>query len=51
MVAPTIQNPGCQEQLVEAAKVVAKSVETVVDTSRVNIRNFKLKSKAEADDA
>lgn len=36
VVAPTIQSPACQEQVVEAAKVVAKSVEGVVDTSRVN---------------
>ena len=35
VVAPTIGNPECQEQLVEAAKQVAKSVEGVVDTSQV----------------
>lgn len=34
MVAPTIQNPACQEQLVEAAKYVAKSVDGVMDTAQ-----------------
>ncbi|XP_071826675.1 talin-1-like isoform X5 [Apostichopus japonicus] len=34
VVAPTISNPACQEQLVEAAKLVAKSVERVVDSSK-----------------
>ncbi len=36
VVAPTIQSPACQEQVVEAAKVVAKSVEGVVDASQVS---------------
>ncbi|XP_071942853.1 talin-1-like isoform X3 [Antedon mediterranea] len=35
VVAPTISSPACQEQLVEAAKLVAKSVEGVVDSSKV----------------
>lgn len=30
MVAPTIGQPACQEQLIEAAKLVAKSVEGIV---------------------
>ena len=34
VVAPTIQNPSCQEQLVEAAKQVAKSVDGVVETAQ-----------------
>lgn len=34
VIAPTISSPACQEQLVEAAKLVAKSVENVVDASR-----------------
>ncbi len=34
VVAPTISSPACQEQLVEAAKLVAKSVEAVVDSSK-----------------
>ncbi|XP_033109397.1 talin-1-like isoform X3 [Anneissia japonica] len=34
VVAPTISSPACQEQLVEAAKLVAKSVEGVVDSSK-----------------
>jgi talin len=35
VVAPTIQNPSCQEQLVEAAKHVAKNVDAVADTAQV----------------
>jgi len=35
VVAPTFSNPECQEQLVEAAKQVAKSVENVVETGQV----------------
>ena len=31
MVAPTIGSQACQEQLIEAAKMVAQSVEGVVD--------------------
>lgn len=34
MVAPTISSPVCQEQLVEAGKLVAKSVESCVDASQ-----------------
>ena len=34
VVAPTINNPACQEQLVDAAKVVAKSVDSVVGTAQ-----------------
>ncbi|XP_041458339.1 talin-1-like isoform X4 [Lytechinus variegatus] len=34
VIAPTISSPACQEQLVEAAKLVAKTVENVVDASR-----------------
>lgn len=34
VVAPTIANPACQEQLVDAAKLVAKSVENVVGTAQ-----------------
>lgn len=40
VVAPTFSNPECQEQLVEAAKQVAKSVENVVETSQVSTLNF-----------
>lgn len=36
VVAPTIHNPDCQEQLVEAAKQVAKTVDGVVDTAQVS---------------
>lgn len=35
VVAPTFSDPECQEQLVEAAKQVAKSVENVVETGQV----------------
>ena len=34
VVAPTVHNPACQEQLVEAAKYVAKSVDGVVGTAQ-----------------
>lgn len=34
MVAPTISSPVCQEQLIEAGKLVAKSVESCVDASQ-----------------
>ena len=34
MVAPTIHNPACQEQLIEAAKHVAKCVDGVVGTAQ-----------------
>jgi talin len=37
VVAPTIHNPSCQEQLIEAAKHVAKSVDEVVGTAQVRI--------------
>ena len=33
VVAPTIQNPACQEQLVESAKQVSRSVDHVVSTA------------------
>lgn len=36
VVAPTIHNPSCQEQLVEAAKHVAKNVDSVADTAQVS---------------
>ena len=36
VVAPTIQNPACQEQLVDSAKVVAKSVEGVMAMAQVS---------------
>lgn len=34
VVAPTISSPVCQEQLIEAGKLVAKSVEGCVDASQ-----------------
>lgn len=34
VVAPTIQNPSCQEQLAEAARQVARSVDHVADTAQ-----------------
>lgn len=34
MVAPTISSPVCQEQLIEASKLVAKSVEGCVEASQ-----------------
>ena len=34
MVAPTIGQPACQEQLIEAAKLVAKSVEGIVSAAQ-----------------
>lgn len=34
MVAPTISSPVCQEQLIEAGKLVAKSVEGCVEASQ-----------------
>ncbi|XP_056089203.1 talin-1 isoform X1 [Rhinichthys klamathensis goyatoka] len=34
VVAPTISSPGCQEQLIEAGKLVAKSVEGCVEASQ-----------------
>ena len=37
VVAPTIANPECQEQLVEAAKQVSKSVDVIVDTAQVGL--------------
>jgi len=37
VVAPTFSNPECQEQLVEAAKQVAKSVENVAETGQVRL--------------
>ena len=40
VVAPTFSNPECQEQLVEAAKQVAKSVENVVETGQVRTLIF-----------
>ena len=44
VVAPTIHNPSCQEQLVEAAKHVAKNVDTVADTAQVQHTTISLKS-------
>jgi len=35
VVAPTIENPACQEQLIEAAKHVAKNVDCVVENAQV----------------
>ncbi|XP_055955771.1 talin-2-like isoform X4 [Patella vulgata] len=34
VVAPTIGHPACQEQLIEAAKLVAKSVEGIVEAAQ-----------------
>jgi talin len=34
VVAPTIGQPACQEQLIEAAKLVAKSVEGIVSAAQ-----------------
>lgn len=34
MLAPTIGQPACQEQLIEAAKLVAKSVEGIVSAAQ-----------------
>lgn len=42
MVAPTISSPACQEQLIEAAKMVAQSVEGVVDQSASASNNEKM---------
>ena len=39
MVAPTIQNPSCQEQLAEAARQVARSVDNVADTAQSTCRD------------
>lgn len=33
VVAPTIENPACQEQLIDSAKIVARSVDHVVNTA------------------
>lgn len=42
MVAPTIGHPACQEQLIEAAKLVAKSVEGIVESSQSASRDDRL---------
>lgn len=42
VVAPSISSPACQEQLIEAAKMVAGSVEGVVDSSQMASRDEKL---------
>ena len=39
VVAPTIGNPMCQEQLIEASRLVAKSVEAVVQSSQMATDN------------
>ena len=39
VVAPTIGNPMCQEQLIEASRLVAKSVEAVVQSSQLATNN------------
>ena len=36
MAAPTINSVACQEQVIEAAKLVAKNVEGVVQTGQVS---------------
>jgi len=35
VAAPTIGNPACQEQVVDAAKLVARSVEVVIQNGQV----------------
>ena len=35
VVSPTIHNPSCQEQLIDSAKLVAKSVDGVMETAQV----------------
>lgn len=35
VVAPTISNPACQEQLIEAAREVSRSVDGCVDSSQL----------------
>lgn len=42
VVAPTISSPACQEQLIEAAKQVAHSVEDIVEAAQVACRDDKL---------
>ncbi|GFO36389.1 talin-1-like, partial [Plakobranchus ocellatus] len=39
---PTFRNPACQEQLIEAAKLVAKSVEGIVESSQAVCRDDNL---------
>ena len=39
VVAPTIQNPSCQDQLIEAAKEVARAVEAVVQECQLGCRD------------
>ena len=41
-MAPTISSQACQEQLIEAAKMVATSVEGVVDTAAAASQDEKL---------
>lgn len=36
VAAPTISSPACQEQVVDAAKLVAKTVEEVVQVGQVS---------------
>ena len=42
VVAPTISSPACQEQLIEAAKGVAQSVEGIVEASQQACRDDKV---------
>ncbi|KAL5020158.1 hypothetical protein ScPMuIL_003050 [Solemya velum] len=42
VVAPTIASPACQEQLIESAKLVANSVEGIVESSQAACRDDKL---------
>ncbi|RUS77308.1 hypothetical protein EGW08_014935, partial [Elysia chlorotica] len=42
VVAPTFRHPACQEQLIEAAKLVAKSVEGIVQSSQEVCRDDNL---------
>ncbi|KAI1290436.1 Talin-2 [Halotydeus destructor] len=42
VVAPTIDNPACQQQLTEASKEVAKAVENVVQVTQEAIRDEQL---------
>lgn len=42
VVAPTIASPACQEQLIESAKLVANSVEGIVESSQTVCRDDRL---------
>ncbi|XP_065937146.1 talin-like [Magallana gigas] len=42
VVAPTISSPACQEQLIDAAKGVAHSVEGIVEAAQQSCRDDKL---------